>query len=273
MTMDPTESANLPDPVVVQGGEAPPRYSTGLRDLDERAGGLGIGELWVLASAPGQGRSTLATQLAVGLAVDHQVPTWLLSNRDAGHAVSARAHACLGRVPLRHLQDNRLTEQSRSRLASTRERLLQAPLSFVAEAYAAHRWVNDPRLRAANGPVAAVFDDPDWRPGWHLEQARALADTGTIVVVTLPRGRILAGDAFRCDLEADMALADVVLEVRLHNLAAVGTGQLVEEPGEAAIAVLRNRRGPCGTATVLHLGHYARFTDWVETDTLRWGND
>lgn len=247
------------DPVVA-GGWSAPRYSTGLRDLDARIGGLGTGELWVITAAAGQGRSTLLTQFAVRLAVHHHVDTWLISNRDAATAVAARAHALTSRVPLSHLQDDRVTEDERPRLDTAHQLLDAAPLHVIAGAYAAQLAHSGDLLTGRPLPVAALFDDPSWRPGWTLAQARALADTGTTVVVTLPRAQVLPGIAYRCDLEPDMVLPDVVMEIRLHNLAAAGEDR-PDEPGLAAVAILRNRRGPYGTVPVVFQGHFARFID------------
>jgi replicative DNA helicase len=86
-------------------------------------------------------------------------------------------------------------------------------------------------------------------------------------VVTLPRTRVLDGPAYRCDLQPEMSLADVVVEVRHSDLAqGADVDPGLDQPGYAALAVLRNRRGPVGTAVVAFQGHYARF---VDTDLSR----
>jgi replicative DNA helicase len=257
----PVDAATLPPPPVVPGGWGAPRYSTGLRELDDRLGGLAARELWVLTGAPGQGRSMLVTQLARRLACDHGVPTWLSSNRDPAVVVSGRIHAALARVPLNHLADDRLTDLDRSRLTTANEQLTAAPLHVLDGHFAADYLTDDLESRPAEGPVAALLDDPAWPSGWHLENARRLADRGVIVVVTLPRERVLDGPAFRCDLHPEMTQADVVVEVRHTNLAAADVEPSLDQPGYAALAVLRNRRGPVGTAVVAFQGHYARFVE------------
>ena len=250
-----------PDPFV-SGGWSAPRYPTGLSALDKCVGGVGTAELWVVTSAPGQGRSMLATQMAVQLAIQRGIPTWLVANRDPAHVVSARVHAQIGRVPLAHLAEDRLTDRDQARLEQTTQRLEAAPLHLLAGDYAAHRFGEEADLGNRSGPLAVVFDDPAWQPGWDLQQAHRLAESGATVVVTLPRADVLLGDAFSCDLDPRLALADVVLEIRLHNLRAAGS-QRGDEPGLAAIAVLRNRRGPHLTVHVLFQGHFARFVDEI----------
>jgi replicative DNA helicase len=257
----PVDAATpLPHPVVPRGWGAP-RYSTGLRELDDRLDGLAAGELWVLTGAPGQGRSMLLTQLARRLACDHGVPTWLSSNRDPAVVVSGRMHAALARVPLNHLAYDRLTEVDRSRLATATEQLTGSPLHVRDGHFAADYITDDLLSRPAEAPVAALLDDPVWPSGWHLGSARQLADRGVVVVVTLPRERVLDGPAYRCDLHPEMSLADVVVEVRHSSLAAADVEPALDQPGHAALAVLRNRRGPVGSAVVAFQGHYARFVD------------
>lgn len=251
------------------GGWGAPRYSTGLRELDDRLGGLAAGELWVLTGAPGQGRSVLLTQLARRLACDHGVPTWLSSNRDPGVVVSGRMHAALARVPLNHLADDRLADGDRSRLATATEQLTAAPLHVRDGRFAADYLTDDLLSRPVEGPVAALLDDPAWPSGWHLDSARRLADLGVIVVVTLPRERVLDGPAYRCDLHPEIALADIVVEVRHDNLAAADVDPVLDQPGYAALAILRNRRGPVGTTVVEFQPHYARYLDTTQPRTRR----
>jgi replicative DNA helicase len=259
----PTDSRPVPSPVV-SGGWGGPRYSIGLRELDGRLGGLASGELWVLTGAPGQGRSMLLTQLARRLACDHGVPTWLASNRDPAVVVSGRMHAAVARVPLNHVADERLTDVDRGRLDTATRRLATAPL-HVRDGRFAVDYITDLLLAGpAAEPAAVLLDDPAWPSGWHLRRARQLADHGAIVVVTLPRTEVLDGPAYRCDLQPEMSLADVVVEVRHSNLAPADVEPVLGQPGYAALAVLRNRRGPVGTAVVAFQGHYARFVDTME---------
>ena len=252
--------ARLPDPAV-PGGWGGTRYSTGLLELDERLGGVAVGEVWVVTGAPGQGRSMLLTQLARRLACDHGVPTWLSSNRDPAVVVSGRLHAAMARVPLNHLADDRVKEDDRVRLDDARAQLAEAPLTVVVGSRAADRMIDDLGWRRRRDPAAVLIDDPDWRTRWELHRARELADLGAAVVVSLPRSRVLDGPAYRSDLLQDASLADVVVEVRHFDLTASEVDPRYDQPGYAALAVLRNRRGPVGTALVAFQGHYARFID------------
>lgn len=243
------------------GGWGLPRYSTGLSELDARLGGVAAGELWVLTGAPGQGRSMLLTQLALRLACEHQVPTWLGSTRDPALAVSGRLHAAVARVALNHVVDDRLTAEDRPRLDAATAQLDAAPLRLLAGRFAAGRVLDELVTQPHGDLVAAFFDDPDWSGAWDLQSARDLADRGAAVVVALPRTRVLDGPAYRCDLHPEMSLADIVVEVRHTDLTAAGLDPVVDQPGHAVLAVLRNRRGPVGSSVAAFQGHYARFVD------------
>lgn len=200
----------IPEPLL-PGGWSAARYATGINDLDARITRLGKGELWIFTSAPGQGRSTLLTQIATHLATQHRVPTWFVSSRDPAHIVSARAHSAVGRVPLGDFQNDRI-EHSRSRVEAARETLQTAPMRVVAHRHAASSVCDDPQLHKLAEPTTLFFYDPDIEPGWDLVQAHRLAQAGDIVVVTLPREQVLPGNAYHCDVEPAMRLAESTLD-------------------------------------------------------------
>jgi replicative DNA helicase len=262
VTVMPTDPAStVPNPVA-PGGWPARRYTTGLAELDRRLPGVTAGELWVVTGAPGQGRSMFLTQLARRMACDHGLPTWLSSNRDPAVMGSGRLHSAIARVPLGHLADDQLTSVDRDRLAAAADQLAATMLRIVDGRLAANRVIDELLTQPREGQVTAAFlDDPDWPAVWALRAARELADSGVVVVVTLPRERVLDGPAFRCDLHPEMTLADVVVEVRHTNLAAADVEPSLDQPGYAALAVLRNRRGPVGNAVVAFQAHYARFVD------------
>jgi replicative DNA helicase len=259
----------LADPVVADGWGGP-RHSTGLAALDERVGGLAAGELWVLTGTPGQGRSSLLAQVAAAFACDHALSTWLISNRDPAPVVAGRLLSRAGLGPLNHIADDRLTVEDRDRLEGARDRLEAAPLRVFAGRGAADYWLAEHAESSVTESCAALFDDPDWEGAWDLRQARRLADSGWAVVVSLPRPRVLDGPAHRSDLHDEIALADIVIEVRVSNLGAVEAYPRVDEPGYAALTVLPNRRGPGGTAVVQFQGHYARFVDEAPRGRVSW---
>ena len=256
-------SHTRPPAPVVPGGWGAPRFSTGIRDLDElTGGGIGSGELWLLTSAPGQGRSTMLTQLAAQMTCQHEAATWLVSDRDPAYMVSGRLHSCLTRVPLNRIAKDKLDPCDTERLRAAEARLEAAPLVLRAGRGARHHVLDDLRnCRSTDRPAIALFDDPDWKDEWDLSEAHQLAENGIAVVVTLPRRRVLNGPVFGCDLNAVTEWADLVIEVRHDNLVAANVTPADKGSGYGAMVVLRNRRGPTTTLTVAFQGQYARFVD------------
>src|SRR3954453_11220420 len=250
----------LADPIL-PGGWGGPRHSTGLALLDERIGGLSAGELCVVTGAPGQGRSSLVAQFASRLAGHHGIATWLVSSRDDSHVVAGRLLSQAARVPLRHIADDRVTPEERERLRIARGRLLAAPLNVFAGPGAAEYWISEHLGPAPQELGAVLFDDPSWESPWDLGGMRELATSGWLVVVMLPRPSVLDGPAVRADLLDEIGVVDFVIEVRISNLGAVGAPAEYNEPGYAAISVIRNRRGVTGTVFPQFLEQHARFVD------------
>lgn len=73
---------------------------TGLENLDEMTGGLASGRVWIITSHPGQGRTTLLTQMADTVSVDHSRATWLLCPLEPPRMVAARLASCRAREVL-----------------------------------------------------------------------------------------------------------------------------------------------------------------------------
>lgn len=237
-------------------------YRTSLTALDTiTGGGIRPGELWLITGRPGQGRSMLLTQLAGYLALEHQLPTYLISERDPAAVVAARLHANLARVPLGHITDNQLTDQDRQRIAATFGRLREAPLRVLAGPYARHRALDQLDALARKAPIAAVLDDPDWQTRWDLSEARQLADRGATVIAALAQDRLLHRADAAYVLDPAAALADLVVHVRHDRLNAHGQIEAEPEPGRATLTVIRNRRGPRYEFVVGFHCHLAAFFD------------
>jgi hypothetical protein len=168
--------------------------------------------------------------------------------RRAGRRRRGRLLSRAALVPLSHIADDRLTAEERDRLSAARVGVESAPLTVFAGRHAADYWTSE-HAQSRVTESAALFDDPDWEGAWELRRARRLADSGWAVVVSVPRPRVLDGPAHRSDLHDEIALADIVIEVRVSNLDAVEAYPRVEEPGYAALTVLRNRRGPLSSSS------------------------
>jgi len=251
-----------PVPDLGLAADLPTTYGTGLTALDDiTGGGVRPGDLWVVTGRPGQGRSMLLTQLAGHLALEHRMPTYLVSDRDPASLVAARLHANRTRIPLDHITGNRLTDHDLQRIAKTGHELQLAPLHVLAGSHARHRAVDQLEALARKSPIVTVFDDPDWQAEWDLHEARRLTDRGATVIAGLTRDRLLHRTGDHDTLDPAAGLADLILEVRHDRIHPSGELEPVTEPGRATLTILRNRRGPHYSFSVGFFAHWAAYFD------------
>ena len=112
-------------------------------------------------------------------------------------------------------------------------------------------------------PGAVLVDDADLVAGAFPDRLRSMAESGVLVVLTLPRHLIVQGAGGERSLEPEWArIADVVVEARQATWPD-DEGSL--RPGLADLIVLKNRWGPTRTVSVGFQGHYARFVDITTT--------
>jgi replicative DNA helicase len=104
-----------------------PTVRTGIRDLDELTGGIGCGEMWILAGRPSMGKSTLGKQIAVN-AARAGVPVGLISLEEHRHKVGRNLLAAEAGVDNHLIRKARLTECDWPRLAEGVARLAKLPL-------------------------------------------------------------------------------------------------------------------------------------------------
>lgn len=243
------ESARLPDAV-----------SLGFRRLDDLTGGFRPGQVWVVTSRPGHGRTTLLVQWAAALAMEHGWPTWLATPRDDGLAIASRLLALTAKVPVGDLLRHSQPAHNEPRLTKAKRRLSDARLSVDVEPTASSTPLVSPYAShqiPRGSPAALVVDDADltdWcTPDWALQSARQ----GALVIVSLPRDQVVEYPGEGSDLLPQWArAADVMLEVRSGALVRGGP-----DVGEALLTVLKHRHGPTRVARVAFQGHYARFVD------------
>jgi hypothetical protein len=159
--------------------------ATGLHELDRLVGGFDVGRLWVLTSAPGQGRSTLLTQWAGVLSVEHGWLTMLHSARDEPQQCLSRLVASLARVPMSDLgRRHGLAQAHGSRIDAAEQSLRTAPMfvDFGREMGVPPPWDGN----APPTPRAILLDDADL-VGIPAMELRAVADKGSFIAVSLPR--------------------------------------------------------------------------------------
>jgi replicative DNA helicase len=224
--------------------------ATGLAFLDDATGGIAGGQVWIVVGAPGQGRSAMACQLAWAIA-QHGFVTQLVSRKEPADLMSARIAASVAKVPLNHFWSRGLTEADRSKLQQVTPSLTAVSLSVLGPDEVS---VADADIPGLVRPEAFVVDDAHRVGGIFPARVASLAAGGAMVVLTLPRDRVVS-DGGLDPAWADVA--DVVLEIDRPD--SIDRNSI--RPGEAELHLLRNRWGPPRSAVVAFQGHYSRFVE------------
>jgi replicative DNA helicase len=228
-------------------------FTTGFTRLDALTDGFVMGSVWLVTGTPGQGCTTLLTQWAARLATEHGLPTWLVTPREDEHHCASRLVSCMGKVRVQQLLRGEASAVDAGRLQVGRAALSRSQLFLKCGPH-----VTVPAWEE-NGNRAVVLDDVDLVEGATPSGVRSVADTGALVVASLPRHVLVQDRHPDGDLDPEWArVADVILEVRSRPLA---EEHVDNRPGEADFAVLKHRRGPTTTVPVAFQGHYARFVD------------
>lgn len=225
--------------------------TTGLSGLDESTGGFDLGQCWVAVGTPGQGRSALAVQWAWILASRHDYSTQLVSTREPVTRAAARLVASVAKVPLSHLSHRGLSGHDHEKLRLVGPRLESAPLSMVGPGGLS---MADADMDELSKSQVLVVDDAHHAGGMCPQRVAALATRGHLVVLTLPRDRVVS-DAGIEPTWADVA--DYILDIDRPDM----LDRTSLRPGEADLHLLRNRWGPTRSHLVAFQGHYSRFVD------------
>lgn len=225
--------------------------TTGFAELDDVTGGFEPGQVWIVAGMPGQGRSTLASQWALLLASDHGFDTHLVNKRDPTRKVAARLVASTAKVPELHLWHGPMSAQDAERLSHAKQTLAAARLQIIDPGGIS---IVDTDMDEVRRPEALVADDADLAGGLFPSRVASLADSGILLVLTLPRAHVVSAAGVD---PAWARVADVIIDIDRPDL--LDRDSL--RPGEADFHLLRNRWGPGRSIGVVYQGHYARFVD------------
>jgi len=100
---------------------------TGIRRFDKMTGGLRPGQIFVLGSRPGIGKSSLALRIATHVALKQRAPVAYFSIEASAQEVGIRLLAQLSNIPLDRLRQGRLTQVAWARLAKAAKQIAAAP--------------------------------------------------------------------------------------------------------------------------------------------------
>jgi replicative DNA helicase len=265
------------------GGRSHLWLETGIRDLDDLTDGLRPGELVVLASRPGVGKSSLGLNMIRSCALAQGRRAALFTLESSRADIIERITSAEARVPAYHIRTRQVAADGWSRIAQAAERIVNAPLHIddrarltTAALQAACR-----RLQERHGSLDLVVVDyvqlitpsspnSDSRYAEVAQISRDLKrmakELWVPVVAISQLNRVPEQRRDRMpelwDLRDSGTLEDDAdMVILVHRPDAYD----LESPraGEADLRVAKSRHTPGATVTVAYQGHYARFVDMV----------
>lgn len=115
---------------ILRGFDRDNWLKTGFRDFDTSFGGLRLGRVTTLASAPSMGRSALALNIASNVAIAGKLPTLYLSLEMSVEKMAARILGQLAEIEVHNLYDGQVDLAHDQMLGMAIERIKITPLSL-----------------------------------------------------------------------------------------------------------------------------------------------
>ena len=253
-----------------------PGLSTGFSGIDQVTGGLGPGNLWVLAARPSMGKTTMSWNTVLYLAGEGR-RVYFASFEMKGVELMERAAANLAGVPLVAIREGRLRHADLQRVdklltavipgmnilmdeangtaieqlvARVKMEHLRRPLDLLVVDY----------LQLITCPGASVREREVAEISAALKRLALDLEVPVLVLSQLNREseKRPGGRPRLADLRDSGAIeqdADVVLLLNRDRLAPKGS----VEHGVVTIDIAKNRHGPTGEVRLLFEGEYSRF--------------
>lgn len=115
----------------LQSGTRRQGLKTGFLSLDEKTHGFSPGQLIILAARPGQGKSTLAQNIAEYTA-NNGAKVCIFSLEMTKEEIGLRMLSSQGKISLSNLQTNTLTQEEKNKLVETHTAISKLPI-YVAD--------------------------------------------------------------------------------------------------------------------------------------------
>lgn len=117
-----------------------PGISTGLGQLDDRTGGIVPGECWVLAGGTSDGKTALAMQIMLQMALlGHPVAHYL--GESSKNKWTLRLLACLSGVALRNILRGTMSPEDMGKVHGATKKLVELPIHLRYCPGAEHTWI------------------------------------------------------------------------------------------------------------------------------------
>jgi replicative DNA helicase len=260
-------------------GAKRPAAMTGLHTVDSQVGGLMPGEVTTLAARTGEGKSTLALQIAAHNAARGR-HAMFVSLEMNGRELARRELAALSGIESRLLRSGTVGPDSRPALDSARENLDQLPLRIwsppsatLAEIRARAR-----HQQATSGLSLLVLDylglvrpSPDMAKRQRWEQVSSIStglkhvakELGVSVLSLAQLNRDADGEEPRLSHLRDSGSieqdSDIVLMLHHPVKSPSPTGQHVNGSREAFLIVAKHRHGQTGSIRLRWIPQETRF--------------
>lgn len=255
--------------------------STGLKELDEKTGGLHDSELVILAARPGMGKTALATTLAENVAMGEKHGVLFVSLEMSRLELAERMLCSRGRINGHSLRGGTLSQSDRRKLIEASSELSEAPIFIddapsrtMTEIAAVAR-----RLKRRSNLRLIIIDylqliEPDNQKDPRQEQVAKIArrlkgmarelNVPVLCLSQLNRQAEASKDNIPklSHLRESGAIeqdADIVIFVHREEYYATNEEARAEHRGKADIIVAKNRHGPTDTVRLTWLKDFTRF--------------
>ncbi len=271
------------------GGSQLPGISTGLADIDECLQGLGEGDLVLIASRPGMGKTSIALNIAVSAAKTSGKTVAIFSLEMSRQQIVQRMLSSESHIDLYQLNQGRLSGEEWSRLAeaagslsNVKIRLDDNPTMTVAEMAAQCRRIDDLGLVVVD--YLQLMQSAGSGNSWANEsRTQAVSDISRMMKVTAKE----LGVPIVCMSQLSRAnearqnkrpmLSDLRESGSIEQDADAVIGlyregyydRECEDPNSAEAIILKNRHGRVGTVYLRWIPEYTTYVN----DERRHGED
>lgn len=246
--------------------------TTGFDDLDNLIGGFRPGDLIVVASLTGMGKSALVQNFASHATLTLGIPSLVFSLAEAVEEIQADFISSMSSVDVTSVLNGTYTPDESRRVAAASTMMDCAPLMVVDDPMLDITGVvARARAAVALDDVGMIVVDPvQWLAGHGnvgqldvaCHELKQLAvETDTVVIVTSQLDRRAMVNPYRPRIEELTGVAGI--------LSHVDVAMVLDRPdfysdmsvraGEADLIVSKNRHGDVGLVVFAHQLHYSRF--------------
>ena len=269
------------DSLDLQGGRAVTGLETGFYELDDLTRGLQNGEMIVLASRPGVGKSALALNIAEHVAVDLEKPVAFFSIEMSREALALRLLSSRARVDGQRLRKGTLSNDEVAKVQDAASRLYEVPLyiddqpglRIIDLRAKARRLVARHKIELIIVDYLQLMTTGQREENRQVEVAsisrgiKSLARELNVPVLALSQLRRESEQEERMprlsDLRESGAIeqdADVVMLLHREEMRRVpGSEEYEKVKGTADLLLAKQRNGPMGKISLTWLWHYTRF--------------